>query len=199
MLNRIKDIQSSLDNELYLSALALSLTIPDICGQIEYSDLRIKGKRSVGEQYMRWFDEWVSHFYSNSPVYAESKNKAKKPFFSGRMCYKLRCCFLHSGNSEIGNFGIMEDSDHNYEYMFELCINCSDSYQEKWSETELDNGKITKVKLVRIDIAALCDFLCISAKSYYELKGEELFIDKSIKIIDIKKEFNKIVKINQHR
>ncbi|WP_273832345.1 hypothetical protein [Guptibacillus sedimenti] len=42
MLDKIKDIKIALNNKSYLSALALSLTLPDICGQIEYPDLKKK-------------------------------------------------------------------------------------------------------------------------------------------------------------
>jgi hypothetical protein len=42
LLEKIKDINLALTNKSYLSALALSLTLPDICGQIEYPDLKKK-------------------------------------------------------------------------------------------------------------------------------------------------------------
>ena len=35
MLDTIKEIQKVLDNKCYLAALTLSLTLPDICSQVE--------------------------------------------------------------------------------------------------------------------------------------------------------------------
>ena len=36
MLEKIEAIEKALDNKSFLPALALALTLPDICGQIEY-------------------------------------------------------------------------------------------------------------------------------------------------------------------
>ncbi len=47
MIEKIKDINLLLTNKSYLSALALSLTIPDICGQIEYPDLKKKMENEI--------------------------------------------------------------------------------------------------------------------------------------------------------
>lgn len=40
MLDLIKDIENALRNKSYLSALALSLTLPDICGGVEYPPIQ---------------------------------------------------------------------------------------------------------------------------------------------------------------
>ncbi|MFY0781814.1 hypothetical protein [Peribacillus simplex] len=59
MLDKIKDINLALNNKSYLSALALSFTLPDICGKIEYPHFKSNsGKRKVGKQYAVWFDDW---------------------------------------------------------------------------------------------------------------------------------------------
>ena len=39
----IKEITNSLDNKNYLSALALTLTLPDICGKIAYPEIKGRG------------------------------------------------------------------------------------------------------------------------------------------------------------
>ena len=49
----IEDIKLDVDNKAYFSALALTLTIPDICGKIEYKNLNDK------EKYIKWFNEWI--------------------------------------------------------------------------------------------------------------------------------------------
>ena len=36
ILARIDEIEKSLENECYIAALALALTLPDICGKAEY-------------------------------------------------------------------------------------------------------------------------------------------------------------------
>ena len=48
--DRIEEIYKCLDSKLWQSALALSLTIPDICGQIEFKEMKTKdGRRLVGK------------------------------------------------------------------------------------------------------------------------------------------------------
>ena len=53
--NLIKEIMSSLDHKNYLSALALTLTIPDICGKIAYP--KITGEGAVGKRKAKWYNE----------------------------------------------------------------------------------------------------------------------------------------------
>lgn len=94
MEQRIKEIVKSIKSECYLSALALSLTIPDICGQIEYPDMiyedgRRKGRRKSREQYIRWFDEYVK------PLFFIDNEDAPKHQMDGTSCYALRCVIVN--------------------------------------------------------------------------------------------------------
>ena len=47
LLEIIKEIEKALDNEMFLSALALTLTLPDICGKAEYPELGNKPERYI--------------------------------------------------------------------------------------------------------------------------------------------------------
>lgn len=40
MINKIEAIEEAVKHKCYLPALSLALTIPDICGQIEYLELK---------------------------------------------------------------------------------------------------------------------------------------------------------------
>lgn len=88
----IKDIKGALDNNLYFSALALALTLPDICGLIMYPNLNSKAR------YKKWYDEYIGQ-YEQSPL--DENNKATKPYFNGEACYSLRCAILHEGKNNI--------------------------------------------------------------------------------------------------
>jgi hypothetical protein len=59
------------------SALALALTLPDICSSIECPI------RKVGVRYRCWCDTW-----------------GKALSISGADCYALRCAYLHNGQDE---------------------------------------------------------------------------------------------------
>lgn len=184
MIEKIKDINIALNNNSYLSALALSLTLPDICGKIEYPDFKNnKGKRLVGKQYAAWFDDWVSHYYADNTVWTED-GKAINPFFTGRMCYSLRCSFLHAGNSDIENWGDKEDEVFYYSYEFALAVGGADKTGLSWVNPNNNNLKILKTKTVRVNIDKLCECICLSAEKYYREKDPNLFKDHKINFID---------------
>lgn len=50
----LKDIEKALDNELYFIALQSVLTLPDICGSIEYDTNR------VGQRYTDWYNTYMN-------------------------------------------------------------------------------------------------------------------------------------------
>ena len=81
----IQVIEQELNEKHLMSALFMSLTIPDIC--------------SKGNHYIEWYDTWVAH---------------DGPFgISGKECYKnLRCGMLHNGKAE-GGFSLSCDSKNN--------------------------------------------------------------------------------------
>jgi hypothetical protein len=57
------------------SALAMALSIPDICGSIQYPDSK------VGERYVLWAEEWAGMLT-----------------MSATDCYAMRCAYLHNGS-----------------------------------------------------------------------------------------------------
>ena len=73
MIDRIVDeIKKSIENECFLSAIVLALTLPDACGRAAFDSC--KGK--VGERYVNWFDSYVLDV-------------------SGNLVYKLRNSLMH--------------------------------------------------------------------------------------------------------
>lgn len=86
--DRLSEIKQCLDTGMLRSALILALTIPDICGRIEYPD--IPDDRN-GTRYKKWFDDNITK-YNIGEV---GKNKDAFDCFNGFMCYLLRCRMLH--------------------------------------------------------------------------------------------------------
>lgn len=74
----LKEVLHSVDAGQAYSALALALTLPDICGFIEYPKLR--GPGQIGERYQLWCNEW-----------------GKILTIDGANCWALRCAYLHNG------------------------------------------------------------------------------------------------------
>lgn len=92
MLNLIADIEKALKYNCFRSAIGLALTLPDICGQVAFPK-----EKSVGKRYEKWCDEYLN----NKDFITTGTDSVSNKIISGQMCYKLRCCFLHSGNLEL--------------------------------------------------------------------------------------------------
>ncbi|WP_223806010.1 hypothetical protein [Ornithinibacillus gellani] len=95
MKNLIEEINNNLSNKNYLSALALTLILPDICAKIEYPEL-IGGKYNR-KRYERWYNEFI-YPYELCPI---ENNPYKEWVMDGFAVYKLRCNLLHDGSTDI--------------------------------------------------------------------------------------------------
>jgi hypothetical protein len=106
-MNHLTDsIKFSIQSKNWYSAIAVSLTLPDICSKITY------GEKSSGKKYAEWFDSYVGNFYKTD--YTQNQLEMAKKYsasnyagmlkgtkLSGNDCYALRCAFLHEGLGEI--------------------------------------------------------------------------------------------------
>ena len=151
-MSRIDEIEMNIKDKRWQSALALALTIPDICGGIAYPELvkryrdgRIKydykkrTSRDVGAQYMRWFDEYASLYFMNDD----------KPYICGQRCWQLRCEYLHQ------NKGFQNEEE---DVKFHLGVNCGASV------CHFDSNEHE----IRIDIEQFCLRMCKAGRAYYE-------------------------------
>lgn len=175
MKQLIKEIKSSLENKNYLSALALTLTLPDICGKISYPEL--KGARNTGKRYIRWYDEYI-YPYELSPVECNPYNEWVPDGFA---IYKLRCNLLHDGSLDIDNDvkkekGIEDSSD----YKFMLTNNFT-SYNLSWEDG--DKSKEPGV-LVRIGVEDFCEKVCAVVENVYRENYQDKDIYNDIVIFD---------------
>lgn len=95
MEKRIQEARNCIDNGLYEAALALALTLPDICGQVEYPALK-----KVGERYTKWIDDFVDSKGLYDPLFDAVGGFEH---LESQDIYKLRCAFLHSGDQDISS------------------------------------------------------------------------------------------------
>ena len=117
----IQAIEISLNTQNWYSALALALTLPDICGKIDSPDLKTRLR------YPKWFNEYVGEKY-----------KVVKPdgethiFMTGNDCYALRCAFLHEGSNNVSEHGAREKITEKFVLMYSqgISIHCC-TYQGK--------------------------------------------------------------------
>lgn len=102
MLEKIKSIRKAYSDGNYMAALALSLILPDICGQVEFPSL--SGNGNVSKRYKKWFNLHLQQYYENDEImhtdFIPLDNK-KNCVFNADICYALRCAVLHSGNDDV--------------------------------------------------------------------------------------------------
>lgn len=182
----MKEIELNIRDGRWQSALALALTIPDICGGIafpelvkRYRDGRImldrqkNPTRDVGNQYIRWFDEFAAAFFKTS---ADSA----KPYICGERCWQLRCEYLHQ------NKGFLNDEDSS-SVRFHLGVNCGTSI------CQFDPGKENDEKNFELYNTPVLDFIqfskplpadklvCVVCPDYAYAKGLILILQKITK------------------
>lgn len=93
LLRFTQDVRDAVKYRNWYSAIALALTLPDICGKIAYPQMKGSGKR-----YERWFNEWLgeqNRFTTN--------DGQEVVMLTGGDCYALRCAYLHRGGDDISD------------------------------------------------------------------------------------------------
>lgn len=167
MIEKIKEIDKALKAECYHCALALALTLPDICGKVAYPELA--GKENSAKRYQRWFDEYVSECYM-LPDENVSVNDGNK-FLNGYACYLLRCAFLHNGN-----YTLKEQNNKIKIEKFKLHFDKTRFYPHN-SIVVNENS----FELVNIDVCGLCRNICFAATNFYRnIEDKTQFTDELI-------------------
>lgn len=164
LLRLIDDINKALKCDALFSALALALTLPDICGKAQYPEEGTK------KRFIAWYNEHVG-VTEKCP-----DPQTEMPYLSGEVVYSLRCCYLHQGTPNIERDKIREDSckiDH-FSLLFEkknefniygdtATVSCGVPFST--------NGE--KRISYQVSIRRLCLILTACAKGYYEQNKEK--------------------------
>ena len=158
----INDIEKALEAKMYLAALHMALSIPDMLGNLVYPKLQKK--------YIKWFDENVrdsmfGHLYSENPL-GKSENSPK---MNGEVCYALRCKLFHEGQSDIElktkakiNEFVMAFSEE--DYVFGNYAGTQPDFS-KWDRKTND---IPMTSYLYISSKGLCKEIVAAAKLFYQ-------------------------------
>lgn len=154
MLNRIiNEIYRSLENECFIAALSLALTIPDICGKVEYPT------DSVTSRYIQWYNKYIGQYEKPSGPYGSDM-----PYLSGEIVFNLRNSMLHQGTPNVDTSRIKEQRCQ----VDQFVLSITDRYDGGTRMVAYSDGmQITKRKLT-VNIVNICHKLCRVASSYYE-------------------------------
>ena len=151
----IDEINSALDHNLFLAALAVALTLPDICGKAEYPE------DGIGDRYKKWYKENIGQYECHP-----SDKPMQMPYLDENVVYSLRCCVLHEGNpnvekekSDIDNFKLVTEKKKNPEIYGDTSAITIDEY----------NGIVIKSeRYYSVSVRRLCMIICKASKKYYE-------------------------------
>ncbi len=169
LINRIvSEIRAALSYELYLSALALALTLPDTCGKAEYPN-----EKRNGERYKNWCSQYVITDRCDS-LYGQDM-----PYLNEDIIYSLRNCLLHQSTPNIEQSKIHEDRCKVDK--FELVITAEDGANGDMSMVSYGAGVRIVHRELQVHISHLCYILCQAAEEYYKNNKENFdFIKYSI-------------------
>lgn len=177
----IKEIDNCLKAGNTLAAFYIALTLPDLCGKIEYPSIP-----KSAERYKKWVDEYARGVISSSkeiaiPAFDKAKQKYPRKAVpnESEVLYHIRCLFLHEGNARTTKLG-------NIDYL--SCIN------EKPNESEIYVHGIGSVCYAddpesavihyRLSICGITVLLRDFAKQYYEDNSEKFEDNEDIKFQD---------------
>ena len=188
LLNIIDEVNKALDNDMYISALALVLTIPDICAKAEYPLEKTNKKR-----YVDWFDNHIGH-YEQPP---EKGIDDKCPHLSGEVIYTLRNSILHQGTPNIDKDKIKNEDNKIDRFVLvkepkKEIQNYSDFSSCSETGWMLRGDKINK--MYHLNIRRLC-FLITSAAEYYYEENKEKFDFFNYTMVDKGHEFDDLFNI----
>ena len=100
MNNLTHALESAIEQKNWYAAVMLALTLPDICGKIEYPE------DHSGARYKKWCEKYLEPKYTHQVGPAQMEKI--HTFLSGSDCYALRCALLHEGSDDITEQGARE-------------------------------------------------------------------------------------------
>lgn len=159
MINRIiNEIEKCIENECYIAALSLSLTLVDTCGKAEY---QTNGK----DRFINWYDSHIGDMYKPT-----SKHGEDMPYLSGELAYQLRCMLLHQGtpNAIDHSSGDRAKVNDDRNKINEFILTISSETDEGLSYVSYTEGLVVKDSSLKISLLNLCRRIVRAVRSYYE-------------------------------
>lgn len=157
----VNDIARSLKDKCYFSALALALSLPDMCGIAEFTS-----ETSVAKRYIGWYDKYLGPFFKQGTDSLE----VEQPWLSGEIVYNLRNTFLHQGNPNVTGSKIKAQANQIDKFI--LVLGDGTVIQMATAYVDFNNGEI-EIRNILVDITYLCENLCDCALQYYQNNKEK--------------------------
>ena len=166
----VREIRMALSNELYLSALALALTLPDTYGKAKYPNEDYNGVR-----YKNWCSQYVITDRCDSPYGYDM------PYLNEEIIYSLRNCLFHQSTPNVEQSKIHESRCKVDK--FELVITGENGANGDLSMVAYGKGMSIVRQELKVHISHLCYILYAAAENYYQNNKEKFDFIKYL-IID---------------
>lgn len=150
----IKEINICLENECFLSALGMALTLPDICGKAEYPS-----EKYVSKRYINWFNTYVGDYEKPPSPYGDDM-----PYLSGEVLFSLRNSVLHQGTPNIHTTKVPDERFKTDEFILTI----DDYTQSGLSHVVYDSSTNVSFKQLQVNLCNLCVRLTHVADEYYK-------------------------------
>lgn len=159
-----------MSHELYLSALALALTLPDTCGKAEYPN------KKIGERYMGWCSQYLIKDRHASPYDNDM------PYLNEEILFNLRNSMLHQSTPNVDSSRIHEDRCKVDRFILvatkDISANGDSSMVRYRGAPKAEN---VCYRQLTIHISHLCYIICEAAEHYYANNKEKFgFIEYSL-------------------
>jgi hypothetical protein len=156
----VRDIHCAVDAGAVYSALALALTIPDICGAIEYPNEAAANKR-----YRDWFNAWCG--FQQSQMTAAD-------------CWALRCTYLHLAREQF------EGGAATFAALARIQFTAGKA-GGVWSSRFVGPASAGEKPAVQIPVETFCRDMGATALGWFEKqKGEERVAAGLSKLLEIR-------------
>lgn len=156
----VKDIRRALKDKCYFAALSLALTLPDICGRVEFPN------KSVTEGYIGWYDRYIGE------QMARENLSGHTPYLSGEVVYNLRNTFLHQGSPVIVGEKVKERCNQVDRFILVLG---DGTIIHSMAMTVQTQDVI--VRTLYVDVTYLCSCICSNAERYYSSCRNKFFFE----------------------
>ena len=160
----ISDIEKAIEAKLYLAALHMALSIPDMLGKLAYP--KINGR----DKYIKWFDENVRNItfgYLYSEYLSDVSNDCPK--MCGEVCYALRCKLFHEGVNDIKTKTTLRINECVLSLTDEDFVRGNYAGKDyEFEKYDFETNTCPEINYLYISCKGLCKELVQAAKDFYK-------------------------------
>ena len=165
----LNEIKGCLNDKHYLGALSLALTIPDICGSIEYPNI------GVGQRYKEWYKTYIGKNQSLLNEYYDCENF---PWIDEEIVYSIRNNMFHEDFPKVKAVQIHKEV--NKADIFYLALYESSTFTATRTEIITENREQKTIKKTMINVPYLCELLVNAGSLFYINNKDKFNIDDSM-------------------